>query len=193
MTIEQNKAANDYCMKLGALLGIIFLVQYALLVLASTNLFFSLVRTPLMLVTPFILGLATYRLKERVFTDEFPWLVAWLYGIRIMLYASLIEAAGIVIYNQWIDPANLYHMQQSLIAQYEEARQMLAVTQPSDASLTGSILKACDESITLMRESPVQTPIQTAFASMANNLFGGMFWMTIIASIFYRKQNIKTT
>lgn len=189
MTIEQNKATNEYCMKVGGLLGIIYIIEYVILVLAADNMLFSLLRAPLMACTPIVLAIVCYKLKNQVFVDEFSWGRCWLCGLRVVFYASLIEAAAIVIYNQWINPNNLYEMQQALLAQYEEAKQLIEANGVDTDPTNRSLMNVCEHFITALRSTPLQTPVEASFGAISNDLFGGMLWMSLFATVFYRRNN----
>lgn len=182
---NQIKQGAEYCMKIGALLGVIYIVQYYFLIQTSHNVFFSVVHTLLSIFTPFMLALSSYRIRKNIFTEDFSWGRCWSCGVRICFYASLIEACFIVVYNQWINPYNLYEMQQGLIAQYESLNKMVQASGNDSFTALNSQL---EQVINTIKEQEVQTPIDAALGAVTTDLFSGVFWMTLLASTFYRKK-----
>lgn len=186
ITPESEKWAADFCMIMGLFLGMWFIGEYMLVVLTARNIFFSMLHTAMSAGIPICLFAASCVLRKRAFVHEFSWYRCWNLGVRIVCYATLFEAAFIMIYNKWIDPTNLYTMQSGLLSQYESMTQMLQ----SQGGLNATMVHELDKSIALMKEAGTPTPGQAAFSAVTTNLTAAIFWMTIVATLCYRrKQN----
>jgi len=184
MNIEQNKRSTEFSMRFGLAIGALFIVQYVLVILTSRNVFYSLLHTLVCLGTPILLGIACHSLRKNIFTDEFPWGRCWMTGLQIVFYGAILETAFVVIYNQWIDPTNLYEMQKGLLAQYDGLNQMMQAT---DNNPLGSMSEMLNQSVETLKNQAIPTPIEAGFSAMSNDLVSGAFWMTILSFFFYRK------
>jgi len=187
MNIEQNKRSTEFCMRFGLVLGALYATQYMLVVLTSRNVFYSLLHTLVCFGTPILLGIACHLLRKNIFTDSFSWGRCWLMGLRVVFYGAILEAAFVVIYNKWLNPTNLFEMQQGLLNQYESLNQMM---QAAENNPLGSMSEMLSQSVETLKNQTIPSPIEAGFSALSNDLVSGAFWMTILSCIFYRKNRV---
>ena len=112
--------------------------------------------------------------------------MAWTFGTQLMLFAGLIEAAFIYIFNEFIVPTNLVEVQNQLIAQYENVLKLVEET-PNNSALVASASTMMNDTIQMLKEAPVSTAIEAAMSMLSNDIFYGMFMMAFIAPIIRKK------
>jgi len=191
MTLEEqiarSKAISQHILHISFVLGLWFVVEYFFLVLSTRSILMAALRTPMMIVTPIVLCILLYKLRNKFFeNDMFGRFRCWVYGVQIMFYAGLIEAFFIVVYNQWIAPNNLVEMHNAMIAQYENVSNMYTQT-PGAEQLMPGISKTLDESIKLLKESEIEKPFQAGITMLSNDIFYGSFWSLIFCFFLHQK------
>lgn len=176
----------QYLMQAGTIMGMWFIVEYIVFVLATGNILLNFVHTPMMFVTPVLLFFLIRKLRNAIFpTGEFRFVQAFSYGVQLMFFGGLIEAFFIYAYNQWISPGNLLEMRQALLAQYAEVTEMMG-TIPNNP-LGGTMGKAFTEAQEILAEAPVERPIEAAINALSNDITYGFLWMIPLAFILRRK------
>lgn len=177
---------SQYLMKAALPLGLFFIVEYMIGVAAAHSTTVAMLRVPLMVVTPIALFVALRNLRDRILSGMIGGFQAWVYGVQLMLFAALIEAAFIYVYNEFIVPDNLYATQQAALAQIES---VLTQTEemPNPSARITSMVNLLREAMQQMADAPVATPIQAAINQVSSDLFIAMFLMLFIAPAVKRK------
>ncbi len=165
-------------MKIGAILGVIYMLEYMVQILTLQNVLYSFIHFFLSLSTPLLLAFAAYNLNKKICKLEFSWMKCWLFGLLVVFFASMLEAAYIIIYNQWIEPDNLQHIFQSTIDQLESSKQMLK-------GAGGAAANIVNETIAELKRQGVDTPFAAGIKMIPGNLFWGAIWMAIFACFFH--------
>ena len=179
-------AINQYLMKIALPLGCYFIIEYLIRNFSANNLFLVLLNIPMMFVTLILLYIIIKRLRDTLLDGKIAGFFAWTFGVQLMFFAGLIEAAFIYIYNEFIKPTNLITVHDQFIAQYEE---LLATVQsmPNTSGLSSSMINMTQESIELFKQTPVSSAIETAITMLSNDIFYGMILMMFIAPIVRKK------
>jgi len=188
--ILQRRQATEYCMKAGGVLGILYIISYILKAKFLANPALAVPFLAIALSTPFALAIASRHLRSTVFAEEFSWFRCWTQGIKVIFYASLLEAAFVVIYNQWIDPLFLYEMKQNLLSQFDN---YLATVNSGESTSTGGNTMAALQQMIVTEKSAIetmemQTPIQAGLSAITSNLLLGAFWMLLFATIYKKSK-----
>lgn len=187
--LNMHEKASDYCKKAGGILGILYIISYMLKTLVLAHPTLALPYLAIALSTPFALAIASKHIGREIFTEEFPAVFCWGFGVKMVFYASLIEAAYIVIFNKWIDPFFLYEMKQALLAQFDT---YLAVASSAVANGVDNPLAGFEQMILTEKSAietmEVQSPIQAAFSAMTGNLLMGGLWMLLFAAIYKKSK-----
>lgn len=176
----------QYLMKTALFLGLFFVVEYVFRVYAARNILLALLNIPLMLITPIALYMLIKKLRDQVLDGYIMGMQAWMYGVQLMFFAGLIEALFIYVYNEFIDPANLYNTKQLLIQQYEESLTALEQME-SGKTFIQSLNINLDETLAQLKQMPVSTAIESAVDMLSSTMTTGMFLMLLIAPILKRK------
>ncbi len=182
--LEQRTRINNFLMRAALPIGLYFIFEYMLTVWSAGNIFMGMLRLPFLLGTPILLYISMRKLRDNVMGGTIGWFRAWLFGLQMMLFAALVEAAWIYLYNEFIAPENLYEMQSAAIAQYEESAAMLA-----QSSQMQSVLRPFNEAVETLKEAPVPTAIEAAVQMVSNDLFIGILLMIPISLLIQRKTN----
>lgn len=162
-------------------LGIWFILEYLQLVASSRNIMFSLLRTPMMVVTPILLFYLVRYQRKRFFTDGFSRLQGFLYSLELMFYAGLLESFFCLVLNKWIMPDNLSRMYEGMMAQYQELGEMLKNSPYS------SLTSIYSSSLESLKDAPIETPINAAINLLSSDMLYGFFWGIVIAFVLKRK------
>ena len=183
ITVNPKGAAiNQYLMKIALLLGGYFIIEYMVHNYSATNILFGLLNLPMMAITVILVYCIIRNLRDKLFDGKIPGLVAWTFGVQLMFFAGLIEAAFIYVYNEFIVPTNLVTVHDQLIAQYEEVLTTLETT-----GIGSSMISMMQETIELLKQTPVASAIETAITMLSNDIFYGMIIMTFLAPIIRKK------
>lgn len=173
-------------MRAGAILGLWFVIEYLVFVMASQNIMFNLIHTPMMFVTPVLLFMLVRKLRQTIYSEVgLRFFQVLTYGVQMMFFAGLIEAFFIYAYNQWLFPTNLMEMRQALLSQYAEVTQMMESVpgNPLGQNLTGAFNQAHD----ILKEAPVERPIDAALNAISNDILYGILWMIPFGLILKKK------
>lgn len=168
-------AISQYLMKAAFFLGLFFIVEYWISIQVPAHLFLALVALLLKCVTPIALYYILRQLRDTLLDGELSGFMAWIYGVRIMLFAALPEAAFVYIYHQFVNPTALHEMMQATVGQLEKMQAILG-DQYLDAS-----------TIDLYRNADIPSAIQTAVNMITQDMTFGIFLMLVIAPIVKRK------
>ena len=103
-----------------------------------------------------------------------------------MLFAGLIEAGFIYVYNEFLVPTNLVNVHNQMIAQYEEVMTTIE-NMPNKSGMISSMSTLMQESIDLLKQTPVPSAIETAMTMLSNDIFYGMIIMIFVAPIIKKK------
>ena len=183
ITVNPKGAAiNQYLMKIALLLGGYFIIEYMVHNYSATNILFGLLNLPMMAITVILVYCIIRNLRDKLFDGKIAGFIAWTFGVQLMFFAGLIEAAFIYVYNEFIVPTNLVTVHDQLIAQYEEVLTTLETT-----GIGSSMISMMQETIELLKQTPVASAIETAITMLSNDIFYGMIIMTFLAPIIRKK------
>ena len=193
--VERHKQATQYIMTIAMTLGLWFIVEYLLVSLGRNSFMMSEGKILLGAVSAIVLFLMLKHVRNKFFADtDFTFGQCWYYATQLMLFAGLIEALGILVFNNWIAPDNLAELQQAAIHEVElrlsEAKQTTAVidTTSQIGNLYHTMTDVMDASIETIKEAPVPTPMQAAFSNLFNDIVMGMLWGLPFAQILKKKE-----
>ncbi len=167
---------HHFLMKYALFLGLFFIVEYCLTIAATVNILLPVLALPLKIVTPIALYWIIRRLRDTLLDGELRWFQAWAYGIQLMLFAALIEAAFIYIYNAFIAPDTAYRLIQMELQAFEQLAPLMSQYSPDFPTL-----------LTALKEAPIPSAIDMAVNMISSDLFYGTFLMLIIAPIVRRR------
>lgn len=168
-------------------IGLWFILEYFVTVLASRNIYWNLLRTPMMLITPIIIFYHLHRLRKiAVGTFCNLGIFTFMFAIQLMTFAGILEAGCIAIYNQWINPENLYEMQHGMIVQYEELIANIA-NDPASTAAYAVIKEPTEAMINELKNAPIQSPFNASVSLFSSDLTCGFFWGLIFAFFMRRK------
>lgn len=162
-------------MKAAFFLGLFFIVEYWISIQVTAHLALALVALLLKCVTPVALYYILRRLRDTLLKGAISGFMAWIYGVRVMLFAALPEAAFIYVYHQFISPTALHRMMQAMVEQLEKLQAVLG-DQYLDAT-----------TIELYRNAEIPSAIQTAVNMITQDMTIGIFLMLVIALLVKRK------
>ncbi|MCF0180208.1 MAG: DUF4199 domain-containing protein [Bacteroidales bacterium] len=185
MTIKMNPVGaslNEYLMKMALPLGGYFIIEYLVRNYSASNIFLSLLTFPMMLITVFLVYWIMKRMRDKLLNGKISGFMAWTFGTQLMLFAGLLEAAFIYIYNEFVVPTNLLDMQTQMIAQYEDVMKTIEAM-PEKSELLNSANTMMQDTINVLKETPVSSPIEAAMSMLSNDIFFGMLMMLFIAPI----------
>lgn len=184
---QQGIMALQFLMKAGMLLGLWFVVEYVLTVLATQYILLAVVHAAAMFATIAFLAVGVYKLRQTVFPNGFLYLQSWLYGTELMFFAGMIEAIFIYAYNQWLVPDNQLQMRGALVSQYENVMAQVEALGGANGAMMEKWQGVMNQSLELLKSAPIERPIDLAIAALSNDIFYGMVWMTVL-SFFFRKK-----
>lgn len=168
-------AISQYLMKAAFFLGLFFIAEYWISLQVPAHLFLALVALMLKCVTPVALYLILRRLRDTLLDGELSGFMAWIYGVRAMLFAALPEAAFVYVYHQFIRPTALHEMMQATAEQLEKIQTVFG-----DQYINAT-------TIDLYRNANVPSAIQSAVDMITTDMTFGIFLMLVIAPIVKRK------
>lgn len=192
--IARYKAISQHILNVAFPLGLWFVVEYFFTILSTQNIYLAAMRTPMMGIMPVALFYILYKIRKQYFADsKFSRRRCWFYSIQIMFYAGLIEAFVIAVYNQWIAPDNLAEMHRAMIAQYESVSNMYTQT-PGAQQLFPNLANTMNETVNLLKEAEVESPLTAGINMLSNDIFYGIVWGFIFCFILRRnpKNNQET-
>lgn len=196
MTIEEQaakfKAINNAIMTAGLLIGIWFVVEYFFTILSTSSIHLAMLRTPIMFIMPIVLFYSLYKIRNYYFKEEkLGCFRCWFYGTQIMFYAGMIEAAIVIVYNQWISPDNLANMHQNMIALYQDIISMYYNSADAQKMMPG-MYETMNKTLELLKEAPIETPFEAGVTLFSNDIFYGAIWAIPFGFILNRKPKNKT-
>lgn len=168
-------AISQYLMKAAFFLGLFYIVEYWISIQVTTHLALALVALLLKCVTPVALFYILRRLRDTLLNGEISGFMAWVYGVRVMLFAALPEAAFVYVYHQFFRPDALQEMMQAMVGQLEKLQAVVG-----DQYLDTT-------TIDLYRNAEIPSAIQTAVNMITQDMTIGIFLMLIIAPLVKRK------
>lgn len=187
VTVNPKGAAiNQYLMKSALPLGAYFIIEYLIRNYSASNIFLGLLNFPLMFVTIFFVYYIMKKLRDIYLDGHIAGFFAWTFGVQLMLFAGLIEAAFIYVYNEFLVPTNLVNVHDQMIAQYEEVMATIE-NMPNKSGMISSMSSLMQESIDLLKQTPVSSAIETAMTMLSNDIFYGMIIMIFVAPIIKKK------
>ena len=176
-------AVSQFLMKAALPLGAYFIAEYMVSVLATGNVLLAMLRLAMAAATPVALFFMLRTLRDRILGGYIRGRHAWLYGVQAMIFAALIEAAFIYIYNEFLVPDNLAQMQQAALAQFDASR---AALESMPAGGSASVVEAMGGLVEEMRHAPVPTAIEAAVSQLSNDFMVGMVLMLAVAPMVRR-------
>ncbi len=179
-------ALNQYLMKMALPLGAYFIFEYLVRNYSASNIMLGVISLPMMLLTVYFVYRIMKGMRDMFLEGKITGFMAWTFGTQLMLFAGLIEAAFIYIFNEFIVPTNLVDVQNQLIAQYENVLKLVEET-PNNSALVTSASTMMNDTIQMLKEAPVSTAIEAAMSMLSNDIFYGMFMMAFIAPIIRKK------
>lgn len=177
--LEQRALINNFLMRAALPLGLFFVFEYMFSVWSSDNLLLAMLRLPMLVLTPVLLFLSMRTLRDKVMGGAIGGFQAWVYGVQMMLFAALVEAAWIYVYNEFIAPDNLYEMQTAAIAQYEQSAALFSES---------PVIRRMNTMVAELKDAPVPSAIEAAVQMVSNDLFIAMLYMIPISLIIKRKK-----
>lgn len=179
-------AINQYLMKIALPLGGYFILEYLIRNYSATNIFLGLLNIPMMCITVVLVYFIVKKLRDSLLEGKIAGFFAWTFGVQLMFFAGLIEAAFVYIFNEFIVPGNLVNVHNQLIGQYENV--LATIEQmPEKSAMVSSMTPMLQEMIDLAKEAPVSNAIETAITMLSNNIFYGMIIMMFVAPIIKKK------
>ena len=179
-------AINQYMMKMALPLGAYFIIEYLVRNYSASNIFLGVLSLPMMLLTVFFVYKIMKRMRDKLLEGRITGFMAWTFGTQLMLFAGLIEAAFIYIYNEFIVPTNLMNIHEQMIEQYESVMKTIEAL-PEKSGLVTSASTMMQDTLNVLKETPVSTAIETAMSMLSNDIFFGMIIMAFIAPIIRKK------
>jgi len=176
------KMVNNYLMKMAIPLAAWFIVEYLIKNAMTSNVLLSFLVIPMMVVTPIAIWWILRKMRREYLNDGIHGLQAWTFGVQLIIYAGILEAFFIYIYNEFIKPGNLQAVQKAIIEQYEDVQKSLL-----SSSAFGQYSSMLQEMIDTLKETPVLSPIQTALSTLSNDILIGTILMIPIALIVRKK------
>ena len=179
-------ALNQYLMKMALPLGAYFIVEYLVRNYSASNIFLGFLNLPMMVITVVLVFIIMKGMRDKLLDGHIPGFMAWTFGVQLMLFAGLLEAAFIYVFNEFIVPTNLVTVHQQMLIQYQEVLDTVKAL-PNQGNMVASATKLMQDTIDLLKETPVSSPIETAMSMLSNNVFYGMFIMLFVAPIIKKK------
>ena len=171
-----NSSIHQFLMKHAPFLALFFIVEYTLSFAVIQVPVLALLLLPMKFVTPFLLYWFIKKLRNQELGGVIRGLHAWTYGVQLMLFAGLIEAAFIFVYHSVIDPDAALRLQQY---QFQALEQLQPFLGSDSASLSEMMAQA--------QEAPLPTAIEMAVSMLTNDIMIGMFLMLLVAPIVRRR------
>lgn len=169
--------ASEYGTFVGAVWGLVFFMfVYGIRLNSNLLLFLGMLS---FLVLPAVPCLFTLRLKRNL-RDHMPmgFLRALLFSLNMLFYASLLQAAIVFVYFQWMDHG-------SLVQQVHDMLFMPEIQQAyRDAGAT-NMLKQFEQSLDLFAQ---QSPFSVALSWLTQNIFISVF-LALPAALCLRSSN----
>lgn len=194
--VERHKQATHYIMTIAMTLGLWFIVEYLLASLGRNTFLLSEGRLILGLGTAALLFILLKHIRKKYFDNqEFSFMQGWYYCTQLMFFAGLVEALGILIFNNWIAPDNLAAMHEAVINELETR---MAIAQEGVASMDSTSQVATfynamsnmmTENIEVLKETPISTPLQAAISNLSNDVMMGMLLGIPFALVLRKKDN----
>lgn len=187
ITVNPKGAAiNQYLMKIALPLGAYFIIEYLVRNYSASNIYLGLLNIPMMAITAILLYIAIKKLRDYFLDGHIAGFYAWTFGVQLMFFSGLIEAAFIYIFNEFILPTNLVTVHDQLIAQYERVYstiQDLSSNSGTASAMTGMM----KDTIEILKQTPVSSAIETAITMLSNDIFYGMIIMFFLSPIIRKK------
>lgn len=179
------RMVNDFLMKMALPLGLWFIALTLLRYAATDSITLTLISAPLILVTPFALWRIIWELRN-LLGGYIRGLQAWVFGVQLMLFAGLIEAFFVYIFNEFIRPGNLAHIYEASIAQVENVIATFKELGGKDDAFI-----QFEQTLETLKAVPYSSPIDTAISTLSNDLFAGIILMIPIALIVRRMPKVR--
>ena len=176
------RMVNNYLMKMALPLAGWFIIEYMLHNLGTTPFIVSIISTPLMILTPVLVGYILLKLRRTLLSDMMLGLQVWTFGVQMVFFAGLIEALFIYVFNQFISPTNIADTLQAIIELLEKFYTMAQQVEGSNPQLT-----MIQEMIDTYRQAPIPSAIDTAISSLSSEIMMAMFYMIPVALIVRKK------
>lgn len=173
---------NQFIMRAALPLGGYFIVEYLIRNYSATHLFLGFLTIPMMIVTPFLLFFTLRRLRDRVLGGKITGFMAWTFGVQLMLFAGILEASFIYVFNEFIVPTNLVDVRNQMLEQYEYVLTQVQAL-PNNTGMIATMTDTMQQTLEMLNESPVASAIETAISMLSNDVFFGMIIMAIVAPI----------
>jgi len=181
---------NQFLMKAALPLGGYFIFEYIIRNLSASHMLLGLLNIPMMIVTVVLVYFIIKTMRNKCLDGYIAGFYAWTFGVQLMFFAGLIEAAFIYIFNEFLFPTNLVTVRDQLLVQYEDV--LASVKSLSNGSeFVGSMSSMMEETIEALKKTPVASAIETAITMLSNDIFYGMIMMLFIAPIIkkHRQEN----
>lgn len=162
-------------MEFGLILGIYFILKFALTVLSSKIIILSIFSWILLVGIPFVIYSMLRYYRDRLNGGYIEFARAWNLGMLLIFFASLPEALSQFIYFEYINPTYIHDQ----VTQLSTALETLQNVQESPA---------LGELINQYKETAIPAPIQMAFQGIFNNLFFGGLISLVVAAVVKRSK-----
>lgn len=170
MTVERNKLTH-FAMEYGLILGAYFILKFAVTVMSSKIMAFSILSWTLLVGIPFVLFWMLRKYRDGQNNGVLEFSRAWSLGMLLIFFASLPEALAQYAYFDFINPAYIHEQ----IAQVTSVLESLSEVKENTA---------VNELINNYKTATAPTPIQMAFQGIFNNLFfGGLISLAVAALV----------
>ena len=192
MTIDERvasiKASRQYMMKVALPLGVWFYIEYLLLIQSFYSPALTLLRVPLMLTLPLLLYWMVKTMRKRFFNGvRFHTFHGWFFCVNIMFFAGLIDAFGVLIYNKYVAPDNLFAIYDAAVAQFRDIQNFLGSSPEMKQGFGPTLLNFFNDNAKLLDETPIPTAVEAALKQLSDDIFSGMFWGIPLGLLLRRK------
>ena len=191
--IEHHKAASQFTMKVAFFFGLWFVVTYLIGNYMTGDIFWILVRFLIALITPIALFFIVEKVRDKFYDDMgMSKLRGWYLCMKVMLLAGMIEAVGIGVYNQWINPDALTQLYESRIAELSHCIENLHYSNEKN-DLIESALPALEANLDDLKHMPQLTPFENALNHLSLDVTWGMLMGIPICFMLYKNPRIEQT
>ena len=192
MTIDERvasiKASRQYMMKVALPLGIWFYIEYMLLIQSFFSPAVTILRVPLMATLPLLLYWIVRTMRKRFFDGvRFHTFHGWFFCVNIMFFAGLIDAFGVLIYNKYVSPDNLFAIHDAAVAQFRDIQSFLGSSPEMKQGFGPKLLSFFNENAKVLEETPIPTAVEAALKQLSDDIFSGMFWGVPLGLLLRRK------
>lgn len=166
-----------HIMYFGLMFGLIFALNFFLGTM--NGMFFSVLSWVVTLAIPYVAYYLVRDCRDRVLGGTISYGQAFIYGIQLFFYASLISAAFRFVYCQWLNPDFLPNLVDTTMSIFEQGG-MAGIVEASGMTMS--------QYADTLRS--VLSPLNMAFMAIFMNFFAGLFISLITAAIVRKDKSL---